>query len=116
MKNVDLKFIRCFHKDYIGCIEEFPNRYFDVIFIDGADNRPRPGDYRVRMVQAAVDKLKNYGLLVIDNSETLRCRQGVDFLRHWVTFDTFNGKWSTSIYVKPKGAKGESFRNYLKSK
>lgn len=53
--------IQCNYESYIRQIDEFPDQYFDVVFIDG---RARPSG-----IKHGAEKVKVGGLLIIDDSD-----------------------------------------------
>lgn len=79
---------------YAEEINQFQNVQFDAIFIDGRE--------RVACIQNAVPKLKEGGLLVIDNTERDHYGPGgMELMVGWPTTVTKNEKWETTIWVKP---------------
>jgi hypothetical protein len=60
-------------EDYVGAIDEFPSRYFDVVVVDG----------RVRnaCIKRAIRHVKPGGLIVLDNSERPRYADAIDYLQ-----------------------------------
>jgi hypothetical protein len=60
----DPRYLDVSFADYCTAIREYPNRYFDVVMVDG---RARPS-----CVREAVDKIVEGGTLVLDNSDRER--------------------------------------------
>ncbi len=55
---------------YVKIIEDFPDNYFDLILIDGRA--------RVACMKYAVKKLKKKGIIILDNSERKRYKEGIN--------------------------------------
>jgi hypothetical protein len=64
---------------YINAINEFPDRHFDLVFIDG---RARMG-----CLHAALEKVSEAGALVLDNSEYPRYQSRLTLPEEWVRTD-----------------------------
>jgi len=62
----------CF-KDYATAIRRFENNFFDLIFVDGRA--------RVQCIEESIDKLKNGGYLVLDNSDYIRYEDSLSRIR-----------------------------------
>lgn len=60
---------------YCTAIEDFPEKTFDIIVIDGME--------RVRCAETAPSRLRDDGIIIFDNSDRSRLRPGIDSLhRH----------------------------------
>lgn len=59
--------------EYLRPIEQYPQRGFDVIAIDGVE--------RVSCVFAAVARLREDGIMIFDNSDRPIYREGIEYLR-----------------------------------
>ncbi|MHA1337446.1 MAG: hypothetical protein ACTSPW_17170 [Promethearchaeota archaeon] len=92
LHNVDLYFVPRTNNKYANFITKFPDNYFDLILIDGRD--------RVECIKNSIKKLKLNGILVLDNSEREKYREGKILLSDWKEIETFNGKWKTTIWIK----------------
>lgn len=57
----DETFLNCSFKNYASYIDNFPDNYFDIVLVDG---RSRPS-----CLYHSLDKVKERGLLVLDNAE-----------------------------------------------
>jgi predicted O-methyltransferase YrrM len=57
---------------YVGVIERFPARFFDVVVVDGME--------RLTCVRSALPHLKDDGLLILDNSDRPAYRPAVEYL------------------------------------
>ncbi len=59
--SADPNFLHHSFERYVQAIDKYPDKYFDVIFIDG---RARPS-----CLSRAIPKVKNSGLIVLDNAD-----------------------------------------------
>jgi hypothetical protein len=59
--STDENFLNCTFKNYASYIDKFPDKYFDLILVDG---RSRPS-----CLFHSVPKIKQGGLLILDNAE-----------------------------------------------
>ncbi len=59
-------------KPYFKIADEFPDHHFDLILVDGRD--------RNECIQASLKKVKNGGLLVLDDAQRTRYRMGRNLL------------------------------------
>lgn len=59
-------------KPYFKIADEFPDHHFDLILVDGRD--------RNKCIQASLKKVKNGGLLVLDDAQRTRYRTGRNLL------------------------------------
>jgi hypothetical protein len=57
---------------YHGALYEYPPKSFDIIAIDGME--------RLQCAQAAPSRLRDDGIIVFDNSDTIPFRPGIDYL------------------------------------
>lgn len=88
---------------YYGICEEFPEEAFDLILIDGRD--------RVGCITHAIPRLKQGGVLMLDNAERRAYRAGTSLLKDWASFSDTQKKpdacgfcyrgWTTSWWIKP---------------
>jgi len=83
-------------ENYVNSIEDYPEKYFDLISIDG---RCRP-----MCLLKAASKIKNGGYLILDNSErshyqdamnSIVCRERLDFFGFGPKLKSF---WRTTIW------------------
>jgi predicted O-methyltransferase YrrM len=58
--------------EYVGVIERYRARFFDVVVVDGVE--------RLTCIRSALPHLKEDGLLVVDNSDRPAYRPAVDYL------------------------------------
>jgi len=86
-------------KDYAESINDFPNNYFDLIFIDGRA--------REACLKAAMPKLKSGGFVVLDNSERERyvsayTKLGYKVHKHFLGIGPgLRSVWRTSVLRAP---------------
>jgi predicted O-methyltransferase YrrM len=78
---------------HIEHIKTFPDEHFDAIFVDGRD--------RNRCIENSIEKLKSGGFLLLDNSERDRYAVSRELLKEWEKKETYNGRWKTTIWIKP---------------
>lgn len=84
---------------YVKSIDAFPDKSFDLVFIDG---RARPS-----CIYHALDKVRPGGVLMLDNSERDYYLAGKELLVDWKRIDFFGpgpyGRyfWQTSVWKKP---------------
>lgn len=65
-----------FHfKKYAHHIDQFPNKYFDLIFIDGR--------VRITCIKNSIKKIKSGGYLVLDNSDEIEFKSIPRFLKSY---------------------------------
>jgi hypothetical protein len=62
-------------KDYIFAIDSYPDRYFDIIVIDGMERLP--------CLLHALDKLHESGILLCDDSTRPRYKKCYEILEKW---------------------------------
>ena len=72
-KSNDIEYKNFNFRDYCLSINKFPDRFFNLIFVDG---RARNSALRV-----AYRKVRKGGYIILDNSERTVYRQGMNFLR-----------------------------------
>lgn len=79
---------------YIDSVNEFPDKYFDIIIIDGRE--------RVECIKKAVKHVKDGGFLVLDDSHRLKYKEGFELLNkyHKKVFDF--GLLQTTIWIIEK--------------
>jgi len=86
-------------KDYVDSIHNFPDNYFDLIFIDGRA--------REACLKAAIPKIKSGGFVVLDNSERERyvsayTKLGYKVHKHFFGIGPgLRSMWRTSILIFP---------------
>jgi hypothetical protein len=86
-------------ESYVKSIDQYDEEYFDIILVDG---RSRPS-----CVIKAIPKLKNEGLLIVDNSERKAYKSALDRLDGWDTRSFFGPVYcydlfsETTIFKKP---------------
>lgn len=84
---------------YVKSIDAFPDKSFDLVFIDG---RARPS-----CIYHALDKVRPGGVLMLDNSERDYYLAGKELLVDWKRIDFFGpgpyGRyfWQTSVWKRP---------------
>jgi hypothetical protein len=88
-------------RTYVSQIDGFPDHYFDVIMIDG---RARPS-----CIMRSAKKLKNGGILILDNAEQLYyTAKTKKYLQNFSCKEFFGvgpyqvRMWKTNIYIKNK--------------
>lgn len=86
--------IRSEYRDYYSFVKTFPDNHFDFILIDGRA--------RVECTLNAIPKLKDGGILVLDNSDRRRYAPIFDALRDWPCVTTTTGLFDTTICFKPE--------------
>ncbi|MCP8305455.1 MAG: methyltransferase domain containing protein [archaeon] len=86
-------------KSYATSIGEFPDNFFDLVFIDGRA--------RTSCIANALAKVRSGGYLMLDNSDREHYYQGKNLLRGW-SIKRFYGvgpyetcSWETTIWRKP---------------
>lgn len=86
-------------KKYVRKIDEYPDRYFDFIFVDG---RARAG-----CIKHAINKVKKGGILMLDNSERIDYKSFMGHIKGYERKDFYgrgpysNNNWQTTIwYIK----------------
>jgi hypothetical protein len=93
-------FIGYSFESYVKYIDQFPDKYFDMIVIDGRA--------RASCIKRALPKLKKSGILVVDNSDrTKYFTETAELLKSW-SRKTFKGtvrgllhQEHTTVFVKP---------------
>lgn len=71
--------IRLVPRPYNIICNEFPNEYFDYVFVDGRD--------RVSCCQSAVSKLKSNGILMLDDAERYAYAPVFEMCNDWITMN-----------------------------
>jgi len=79
---------------YTAFIDSFENDFFDFILIDGRARRT--------CALKAKSKLKEGGLMVLDNSERKRYERVHSALKDWPSIVTTTGLTDTTIWLKPE--------------
>lgn len=90
-------------RPYSAIILPFPDEYFDLVIVDGRD--------RVKCLKNSFDKVKQGGVLILDNSERGEYEKGVELYKNWhqIHFTqpnedkygfTYDG-WKTTVFIKP---------------
>ncbi len=82
----------CYTK-YYSYIDQYPNEHFDFVIVDGRA--------RVECAQHAIPKIKNGGILILDNAERLRYRAVHELLQDWEKVYTTSGITDTVFWFKP---------------
>ncbi|MDD5109522.1 MAG: hypothetical protein PHC29_08525 [Candidatus Omnitrophica bacterium] len=78
-------------EEYCEVIDEYPDNYFDIVFIDG--------DQRKECVQHALLKIKPQGYLMIDDSKEPQFYEIKEKLKNWQTKVFFGPKrYKIGIY------------------
>jgi hypothetical protein len=78
---------------YFSYINEYPDNFFDFILIDGRA--------RTECGLNALSKLKQHGMLVLDNSERGRYALLRERLKDWPEIHTTTGLTDTTLWFKP---------------
>jgi len=78
--------------NYYNKVNDYPNEYFDFVLIDGRA--------RVMCGLNALQKLKNGGIFVLDNSERPRYQPLHQELESWPKVETTTGLTNTTIWIK----------------
>ena len=76
-------------KKYVNSIDKYPDKYFDVIFIDGRA--------RNSCVKKSIAKIRPDGIIILDNSEREEYQESLSLLSKYRRID-FYGFGSYSIY------------------
>ena len=85
-----------YRKDYVAyfqALSNFPDEHFDFIIVDG---RARP-----ECTFSSISKLKQNGLMILDNSERSRYDVVFEYLKDWEMINTSNGLTDTTFWIKP---------------
>ncbi|MBX2962588.1 MAG: class I SAM-dependent methyltransferase [Cyclobacteriaceae bacterium] len=82
----------CF-TEYYSFIDQYPDDYFDFVIVDGRA--------RVECALHALPKLKQGGILILDNAERLRYRSIHENLAGWEKVFTTSGITDTVFWFKP---------------
>lgn len=80
-------------RDYSSFICQYPDRYFDFVLVDGRA--------RVDCIIRSIPKVKDGGILVLDNSERDRYKEVFKLLESWPKVSTTTGITDTTIWFKP---------------
>lgn len=79
----DLKNYELFHfRKYIESINKYPDKHFDLIFIDGR--------VRIACIQNSIRKIKPGGYLVLDNSDEKKYKLTQKILKNYKKLDFFD--------------------------
>lgn len=62
-------------KQYVHAIDNYPDNYFDVVFVDGRS--------RNACIRESIKKIKKGGFLILDNSERPEYSEGISLLDHF---------------------------------
>lgn len=85
--------IRSEYRDYFAFVRSSPDNHFDFILIDGRA--------RVECALNAIPKLKDGGILVLDNSDRRRYAPIFGLLRNWPSVTSTTGLFDTTMWFKP---------------
>jgi len=77
-------------KTYVQSIDKYPDKYFDLVFIDGRA--------RIGCILHSVKKIKSGGFLVLDNSDAKRYKVAQKILKRYSRID-FYGIAPTNPYL-----------------
>lgn len=93
-------------RPYDKFCNNFKDETFDLILIDGRD--------RVKCIESSIRILKSGGILMLDNSERIRYKSGINLMNGWkkesyieesdpsyLDDDNKLKKWETSWWTKP---------------
>lgn len=98
-QSCDSKFKDYSFEIYCEKILDFPNNYFDIIFVDG---RARNG-----CIKCAIGKLKKGGIIILDDSQRKEYSAGIEMLNKWKARKYYGlgpGSYrqkQTSVFFKP---------------
>lgn len=81
-------------KDYIFAIDSYPDRYFDIIVVDGRERLP--------CLLHAMDKLRENGILIFDDSARPRYKKCFEILEKWHCLRFNFGLKQTAIFARDK--------------
>jgi predicted O-methyltransferase YrrM len=85
--------IRSDYENYFEVVNKYPDNYFDFILIDGRA--------RVECTFNSIAKLKQGGIMVLDNSERKRYQPVHKRLADWPKITTTTGLTDTTLWFKP---------------
>lgn len=83
---------------YVKEIDNYPNEYFDIVFVDGRA--------RIGCMKHAINKIKNNGYLILDNSERIEYQAGWNLVNNWKDIKIYGPgpynryPWETRIWSK----------------
>jgi len=83
-------------KKYVNSIDKYPQKYFDVIFIDGRD--------RNSCVTKSITKIRQDGIIILDNSEREKYQESISLLSKYKRIDFYGfgpysiHPWQTSVW------------------
>jgi len=75
------KYTKLYFRKYVESIDKYPDKYFDLVFIDG---RARMG-----CILHSIKKIKSGGFLVLDNSDGNKYKLAQKLLKHYKKLDFF---------------------------
>ncbi len=78
-------------RTYIHSIDKYPEKYFDLVFIDGRA--------RIGCILHSVNKIKSGGFLILDNADVKRYKVAQKILKRYFRID-FYGIAPTNPYLK----------------
>lgn len=90
------KYENCLFRGYVRKIYDYPDGFFDLVFVDGRA--------RAACIKHAVKKIKQGGVLMLDNSERELYQREINRLKKFKHIDFFghgpyiDNKWKTSIW------------------
>lgn len=91
-------------KSYVKIIDEYPDEYFNLVFIDG---RARPS-----CIKHAIPKIRPGGYLMLDNSERSLYNLATQLMKNWKKTLFYSSDcpewtkgtkhaWATTVWIKP---------------
>ena len=91
-------------QEYASQINNFPDKFFDVVIIDGKA--------RKFSTFSSISKVKEDGIIILDNSDRAQYRPIFDFLNNngWYKIDFWGEglindyNWCTSLFIKDLNA------------
>ncbi len=84
-------------KKYVNSIDKYPQKYFDVIFIDGRA--------RNSCVKKSITKIRQDGIIILDNSQRKRYQESFSLFNKYKRIDFYGfgpyrfTPWQTSVWV-----------------
>ena len=79
---------------YISTIDQYPDKYFDCIIIDGRE--------RIGCLVHAISKLNEQGIIIFDDSARDNYKQSFDILKSWVHKSFRFGLGQTTFFAREK--------------
>ena len=83
-------------KKYVNSIDKYPQKYFDVIFIDGRA--------RISCFKKSITKIRQEGIIILDNSQRKRYQESLSLFNKYKRIDFYGfgpyrfTPWQTSVW------------------